>query len=80
MNPPQKVTLRYVRNLLVKGSNNDFVLRSIFINYSMIDEIQVGYYYTAVIQMPHGLHKEAVGVTPEQAIQRCLLKHGVTFR
>jgi hypothetical protein len=76
---PQKVTSRYVRNLLVKGKNNDFELMTILNQYAIVDELQVGRYYEARVVRLHVGHV-AMGVTPEQAIQRCLAKHGVTFR
>jgi hypothetical protein len=77
---PQKVTSRYARNLLVKGKNNEFHLLSLVRKSSMVDECWIGNYYTAEIVSTHGMRHEAVGPTPENAVNRCLDKHGVTFR
>jgi hypothetical protein len=76
---PQKVTSRYARNLLVKGKNNEYVLEYITRRYSMVDEITVGDYFLAEITQLN-VRREAAGATPEQAVNRCLEKHGVTFR
>lgn len=79
MNPPQQVTSRYIRNLLIKGKNNDFKVMTVLAQYAMVDELQVGQYYEARI-VKLNIGHVAMGVTPEQAIARCLEKHGVTFR
>lgn len=76
---PQKVTSRYARNLLVKGKNNEFELITVLNQYAIVDELQVGRYYEVRIVRLHIGHV-AMGVTPEQAVHRCLEKHGVTFR
>src|SRR5436189_2026370 len=78
--PPQKVTSRYARNLLIKGKNYEFQLRNVLINFNMVDQVNTGQYYIVVLHDNDGHAREAVGVTPEQAIHRCLEKHGVTFR
>ena len=73
-------TIRYAGNLLRKGSSDDFKLQNILINYNMVDQLQMGNYYVAAIRNNSGTAKEAAGVTPLQAVTRCLEKHGVTFR
>jgi hypothetical protein len=80
MNPPQKVTSRYVRNLLIKGRNNEFEITILEKQYTMVDDLQIGNYYMTHIKQFGASVQKAVGVTPEQAVQRCLAKHGVTFR
>lgn len=80
-NTPQNVTSRYTRNLLVKGENNEYIMTTMNHKTNMVDELVIGYYYTAeVITKGPRLTKLAIGVTPEQAVHRCLEKHGVTFR
>ena len=79
-NLPQNVTSRYARNLLVKGSNNEFELMGLSRQYSMAEDLCVGNYYQIDIKQPGVAVKTAVGVTPEQAVHRCLEKHGVTFK
>jgi len=80
-NTPQHVTSRYVRNLLVKGENNEYVMTTMNRRTNMVDELIIGYYYTAeVTSLGPRISKMAIGVTPEQAVHRCLEKHGVTFR
>lgn len=79
-NLPQNVTSRYTRNLLVKGSNNEFILQDVLRQYHTVDEIVVGQYYDATLVAISSQKKTATGVTPEQAVQRCLRKHGVTFK
>lgn len=78
--PPQQVTSRYARNLLVKGENNEFSIRELQREFTQIDNVVVGYYYQVEIKEVTGMNQKAVGVTPEQAVHRCLEKHGVTFR
>lgn len=80
MNPPQQVTSRYVRNLLVKGKNNEFELCSLTRQYHDIEGLCIGIYYQTVIKSTDHFKHVAVGVTCEQAVHRCLEKHGVTFR
>lgn len=80
MNPPQQVTSRYVRNLLVKGQNNDFVVNAIERFFHQIDNVTIGSYFNATITSSNKHRQTATGVTPEQAIHRCLEKYGVTFR
>lgn len=80
MNPPQQVTSRYVRNLLIKGKNNEFSIREIRREYTTIDNITVGIYYLAEVKERTGITEKAAGATPEQAVHRALAKHGVTFR
>lgn len=80
-NPPQNITSRYARNLLVKGENNEYTITSVMRRTNMIDDFTIGYYYTAdIVSLGSRTTKMAVGVTPEQAVNRCLAKHGVTFR
>jgi hypothetical protein len=48
---------------------------------NMVDELIIGYYYsTEITAMGKRISHTAIGVTPEQAVNRCLTKHGVTFR
>jgi hypothetical protein len=76
---PQNVTSRYARNLLVKGTNNEFEIIGMKRTYSEVDGLTIGHYYVITVK-GEAFTKESVGVTPEQAISRCLQKHGVTFR
>ena len=77
----RQVTRRYASNLLGKGTNNDFTLVAMTRRNSVIDNMTVGYYYyiTIVANGPRTT-QEAAGATPLQAVERCLVKHGVTFR
>jgi hypothetical protein len=78
---PQNVTSRYARNLLVKGLNNEFEILGLKRTYSEVDNLTIGVYYTVIIKdLSKGFTKDAAGVTPEQAVNRCLEKYGVTFR
>ena len=78
---PQNVTSRYARNLLVKGANNEYVIINMYRKTNMVDELIIGYYYsTEITAMGKRISHTAIGVTPEQAVNRCLTKHGVTFR
>jgi hypothetical protein len=80
-NTPQHVTSRYVRNLLVKGENNEYVIINMNRRTNMVDELIIGYYYaTELTTLGTRITKMAIGVTPEQAVRRCLEKHGVSFR
>ena len=78
--PPQQVTSRYARNLLVKGHNNDFYVLSMKRENCYVDGAWLANYY--IIEVASGgVVKSAAGATPEQAITRCLgEKYGVTFR
>lgn len=76
---PQQVTSRYTRNLLVKGTNNEFEIANLKRTYQEVDGITIGHYYIVNIRNEN-FTKEAAGATPEQAVTRCLTKHGVTFR
>jgi hypothetical protein len=80
MSTPQQVTSRYTRNLLVKGKNNDYTLLNVLQDVSYVDTVQVGIYYKASIANRLSRGETGVGVTPEQAVQRCLQKFNVTFR
>jgi len=80
MTPPQQVTSRYARNLIVRGKNNEYHLLSIKRENTMIDGCWIANYYVAEIVSTHGVAKTAVGPSPENAVNRCLDKHGVTFR
>ena len=81
MNPvPQQVTSRYARNLLVKGKNNEFEIASLSRQYHDIEGLVIGVYYQITIKINDGRKIQGVGVSPEQAVHRCLEKHGVTFR
>src|SRR6266496_27991 len=78
MNLPQKVTSRYVRNLLIKGRNNDFTINTIERFYHQIDNVVIGNYFNATLTGSSQHRQTATGVTPEQAVYRCLIKYGVT--
>ena len=80
MNTPQQVTSRYVRNLIFKGVNNEFRFVALTRTGHFIDQVCVGMYYEAIVANNEERKLTAVGVTPEQAVHRCLEKHGVTFR
>lgn len=78
---PQNVTSRYTRNLLVKGENNEYVIINMNRKTNMVDELIIGYYYVVEITaLGQRTSQTAIGVTPEQAVHRCLTKHGVSFR
>ena len=77
---PQQVTSRYVRNLLVKGRNNEFILMDILRMHHEVDSVIIGHYFDATVKSNENQKRTATGVTPEQAVERCLAKHGVTFR
>jgi hypothetical protein len=78
---PQQVTIRYAGNLIRKGENNNFRLCSLSWEGITHDDILVGRYYIATIISSSGDNlKEASGITPYQAVERALTKHGVTFR
>ena len=80
-NTPQNVTSRYTRNLLVKGENNEYVIINMNRKTNMVDELIIGYYYAVEITVLGARTTQtAIGVTPEQAVHRCLTKHGVSFR
>jgi hypothetical protein len=78
-NIPQNVTSRYARNLMVKGTNNEFYLSSIKRESHFIDKVWIANYYVVEL-LQGGLAKTGVGATPEQATTNCLTKYGVTFR
>ena len=79
--PPQQVTSRYARNLLIKGKNNDFEFMTLSRQVSIADEVAVGVYFHVTIEsLGRRIKRDAAGVTIEQAVHRCLEKHGVTFR
>jgi hypothetical protein len=80
INLPQNVTSRYARNLMVKGKNNEFHLLKIERHNHMIDGAWIANYYTAEIVSNYGMNQTAAAPIPEQAVNRCLSKHGVTFR
>jgi len=80
MNPPQQVTSRYVRNLLIKGLNNDFKVKEIVRLNTQVVNVVVGYYFNVSLTNNVYHTQVASGVTIEQAVHRCLEKHGVTFR
>jgi hypothetical protein len=78
---PQQVTIRYTGNLIRKGENSNFRLCSLSWKDVISDNIIVGQYYIATVITTNGENlKEASGVTPYQAVERALTKHGVTFR
>jgi hypothetical protein len=79
MTPPQRVTSRYIRNLLIKGKNNEFEILGMKRDYSVVDGVCIGCYFMIDTKGVGGKFA-AAGVTPEQALQRALEKHGVTFR
>lgn len=75
---PQNVTSRYVRNLLINGTNDDFELDRVV----QMPSTPIGFHYRATIKQPANdfAEQSAVGASPEQAVHRCLGAHGVTFR
>ena len=78
---PQAVSSRYHRNLLIKGKNNDFEVLYLTRDNNVVDEVVIGIYYKVdVKRLSTGIKQQAAGVTPEQAVQRALQKHGVSFR
>ena len=79
---PQQVTPRYVTNLLIKGKNEDFELISLEHQQALHDNIVVGSYYNVTIRQPLPDHSSEIasGVTPHQALERALIKFGVSFR
>jgi hypothetical protein len=81
-NLPQNVTSRYVSNLLNRGRNDTFEMITLTQEKATHDNITVGYYYDVTITKPIPDHtsEQASGVTPSQAISRCLRKFGVSFR
>jgi hypothetical protein len=46
----------------------------------MVDELAVGHYYEVSLKSGANINREAVGVTPEQAVKRALGKFDVRFR
>lgn len=79
-NLPQQITDRYTRNLLASGRNKTFEIKTITRQYTEADGLCVGTYYDCIVGGNGLSTKNAVGVTPLQALTRCLTKHGVTFR
>lgn len=77
---PQQVTSRYARNLLVKGKNNEYHILKIERKNHMIDGVWIANYYTVEIVSTHGMNETGVGASPENAVNHCLNKLGVTFR
>lgn len=81
MTTPQTVTSRYARNLLVKGTNNEFAITKLERKYAMVQDLQVGYYFEVEIRASTGNTGKWVGATPADAVINCLHHHhGVTFR
>lgn len=79
MNTPK--SSRYAYGLLRNGKNNDYMIKSLERLTSVVDTIEVGYYFNiSVTAMGPRITQVATGVTPLQAIIRCLEKHGETFR
>jgi hypothetical protein len=72
---PQSVTERYVSNLLHYGRNKEFDIDYIKQMPNVVEDENVGYYYVVRIG-----NQTANGATIQQAVHRCLEKHGVTFR
>jgi hypothetical protein len=77
---PQQVTIRYAGHLLRKGKNNQFTLLKLSQQESIQDDVILGNYYVATVYRRCHKVETAVGITPYQAVQRALSKHGVTFR
>lgn len=77
---PQGVSKRYISNLLQYGRNREFDLSFISIQWSKVDGINVGAYFQVGITLSNGnALKTAVGSTISEAVERALVKHGVTF-
>jgi hypothetical protein len=82
-NEPQQVTLRYVGNLIRRGSTPEFELVHLLRRNATHDEIVIGHYYEAIVNRltdATNSAQTAAGVTPYQAVQRALSKAGLTFR
>lgn len=74
-------TKRYATNLLKSGKNNEFEILDLKRQYTDVDGLAIGVYYIAYIKrLDNGFQRDAAGVTILQSIERCLEKHGVTFR
>lgn len=80
MTSPQSVTQRYLSNLIHNGRNHEFDIDILIRRSNMVDGTVCGYYFTAKVVSTADILFECSGATPTQAIQRCLEKHGVTFR
>lgn len=81
--PEQQLTIRYVRHILTYGSNPRFHLAQLARDISIQDNVVVGSFYRAsLIDHANGddRQQEAIGTTPEHAVQRALEKFGLTFR
>lgn len=79
---PQQVTVRYLNRLLREGTNDQFKICELNRDYSKVDNVVIGVYYRIVLKNPllEPPLQIGIGVTPAQALQRALEKHGVTFR
>lgn len=79
----QQLTIRYIRHLLTYGSNPRFHLAQLARDISIQDNVVVGTFYRAML-VDHANgddnKQEAIGNTPEHAVQRALEKFGLTFR
>lgn len=74
-------TTRYVGNLLRNGKNNEYMIKELTRLTSVVDTIEVGYYFNiSVTSIGTRITQVATGVTPLQAMTRCLEKHGEQFR
>lgn len=79
---PQGVSKRYISNLLQYGRNREFDILKITIHDSIEDGYSVGRYFFVRIDIANATDtsaKDAVGGTISQAVERALIKHGVTF-
>ena len=79
-NPPQKLTLRYCRNLLANGENRHFTVQGLTRLPAEVDGIFIGYYYLVALTDYSSKRYEGVGTTPAIAVRRTLEKAGVTFK
>lgn len=81
MNTPQAVTIRYSSGLLKRGWNNEFDLLTVSRDAAVVDDVCVGTFFNVTIKrIADNEHVHAVGTTPIEAVERCLVKLGVTFR
>lgn len=77
---PQGVSKRYISNLLQYGRNKEFDISYITIQWSKVDGESVGAYFQVGITKSNGnALKTACGSTISEAVERALIKHGVTF-
>jgi hypothetical protein len=81
---PQRMTDRYIRNLLAAGKNRDFILIGIVNADAKVDDVVVGKYYMCELhdRIQFAVFDSfcAVGATPIDACRNALIKAGVSFK